>query len=227
MRVVLKIGGHLFSRENNLIDFNYLAKISKILRICVKEVSKLLVVVGGGYVARKYIELGRSLGLTESILDLLGIEVARVNAALIYSLTTNSPSPPIPRSLEEAIEKALSTNFLTIGGYQPGQSTTTVAALTAEALPADLLLLTTNVEGIYDSDPKVNPRAKLMREVSVERLEKMFLKEIMAGEYRLLDPLSVKIIKRSKINTLVFSGVDPDNILRAIRGERVGTRILV
>ena len=113
-----------------------------------------------------------------------------------------------------------------MGGLQPGQSTTTVAALVAEALSAEQLIIATDVDGIYDSDPKLNPAARKFDRVRIEKLEKMFSGGVRAGEYKLLDPLTISLIKRSRIRTQVLNGRPPSNIRRALKGEVVGTLIV-
>ena len=225
LRIVLKIGGHLFSRKDCLLDKKYLVNVSNILKECIKKTKKMVVVVGGGYIARNYIDVGKG-HLSESVLDTLGIEISRINASLLYSLVTETLLPRIPRSLEETLDRLTYYDFITIGGYQPGQSTTTVAALTAEAIKADKLLIATNVEGVYDSDPNLNPNAKLLKKVKAREIEDMFSKNLIAGEYRLLDIYSLKIIERSKISTIIFNGKNPENILRALKGMDIGTLII-
>ncbi len=224
---VIKIGGHLLMNEEGSFRINYIHDLLNVLKRISRETGhKIVVVVGGGYTARKYIGAARESNVNESILDTLGIMVSRLNASLLYSIYYNK-APIIPKSLEE-LAYLLSTNLdvIFMGGLQPGQSTTTVAALVAESTNSDLII-TTNVDGIYTTDPKKDPKAKLLKRVNVSLLKKIFDKEELAGEYRMLDPLSIKIISRSKISTHIINGENPQNILDlVIEGKDIGTLIV-
>lgn len=224
---VIKIGGHLLMDEGGSFRINYIRELLNVLKkISHKTGHKIVVVVGGGYTARRYIGAAREFNVNEAVLDTLGIIVSRINASLLYSMYYNKP-PIIPKSLEE-LAYLLSTNLdvIFMGGLQPGQSTTTVAALVAESTHSDLIIAT-NVDGIYTADPRKTPGAKLLKQVDVSFLKKIFDKEELAGEYRMLDPLSIKIISRSKINTRIINGVNPQNIYDLIIGRRdIGTLIV-
>jgi len=114
-----------------------------------------------------------------------------------------------------------------LGGLQPGQSTNAVAAATAEAINADLLINATNVDGVYTDDPQKNPNAKKINQIKVDELLKMMIGfELSAGGYELFDPVAVKIVKRSKIPTWIIDGRDVNNIEKVLRGEKVGTKII-
>jgi uridylate kinase len=87
------------------------------------------------------------------------------------------------------------------------------------------LLYATNVEGIYDKDPKKFKEAKLLSRVHIDDLIKIFEKnqEFYAGGYKLFDLQSLQILKRSKIPVRVFNGEIPENILKVIKNEDIGT----
>ncbi len=114
-----------------------------------------------------------------------------------------------------------------MGGLQPGQSTNAVAALAAEITRAEMLVNGTDVDGVYTEDPKKNPKAKLIRSVNVDKLLNWAMKgEVFAGRYELLDPLAIKIMQRAKTPTRFVSLQNPDNIINALHGKDVGTRVV-
>jgi uridylate kinase len=113
-----------------------------------------------------------------------------------------------------------------MGGLTPGQSTNAVAALAAETVQADMLLNATNVDGIYDRDPK-EPGAKKLESVTVDELSEILSGTgTRAGEYKLFDPVAIRVVGRSRIPTAIFNGNDPENLLRLVKGEKVGSRIV-
>ncbi|MEM4004515.1 MAG: UMP kinase, partial [Desulfurococcaceae archaeon] len=92
---------------------------------------------------------------------------------------------------------------------------------------ADLILNATDVDGIYDSNPKKNPQAKLLKEVHIKELEEMLSDKELAGYYELFDRVGLNVVKRSKIPLVFLSVYNTENIRRAIDGEDfVGTRIV-
>lgn len=117
--------------------------------------------------------------------------------------------------------------IVVLGGLQPGQSTNAVAALAAEAMRADLLVNATDVGGVYTADPRKDPNAKKLDKVTPEELMTILSTEgFRAGEYQLMDPLAIRIIQRSGLPVVIVDGRDPSNIEKALRGKRIGTRIV-
>ncbi|OYT62999.1 MAG: uridylate kinase [Thermofilum sp. ex4484_15] len=227
MKLVLKVGGHLISSEIKTIDSAYLIGLSNVIRELSSEVEKLVVVVGGGKVAREYLKVLSRINENKSILDLMGIQVTRINALLLaYCLKGLAPYE-IPRNLEELSSLIAKNTVVVMGGIQPGYSTTAVAALVAENLDADLLLLATDVEGVYDADPKVNPNAKMLSKVTIKELTHVLRGyKSLPGTYKLLDLMTIEILRRSRIPTVIFKGIPPSNIIKAVREGGLGTRIV-
>ena len=187
----------------------------------------MVVVTGGGSIARKYIATARELGASEAVCDQIGIHVSRLNAQLLATALEESAFPEIPETFEDLTRSAGSGLVVVMGGLQPGQSTNAVAALAAEVMHADLLVNATNVDGVYTADPRKDSHAKKLDEVTPEDLMRILSSEgIRAGEYALMDPVAIRIIQRSRISATVIDGRDPSNVDKALRGKRIGTRIV-
>lgn len=222
-RIVIKLSGRIFGIENNeklLKDYaTFLVKISKMCQP--------IIVAGGGKIARHYISHARSSGADESTLDELGIEVSRLNAKLlIYALKDKAyPHPPI--TLTETRHAVDSGLIVVAGGLHPGQSTNGTAALIAEKIQASEFLNATDVDGIYDSDPNKNPKAKKFKRIELRNLRNILVHEnSLAGGYDLMDIVALKIIERSKIKTRVLKA-DISILEKAIKGLPVGTEIII
>ena len=224
MRAVVKLGGALFRREP---DVAALKDMGKTLRDFVEKGNQLVVVAGGGENARIYIGAARKLGAEESTCDLLGIQITRANAELMRLALGSTASTKIPTTLGDLPHFTGSGKVVVMGGLQPGQSTNAVAALAAEITRSEILVNGTDVDGVYTEDPKKNPKAKLIRSVDVGKLLSLAMAgEVFAGHYELLDPLAIKILQRAKIPTRFVSLEDPENILDALHGKDVGTKIV-
>ena len=224
MRAVVKLGGVLFRREPNA---SALRDVGKTLGDFVDKGNQLVVVAGGGENARTYIAAARKLGAEESTCDLLGIQITRVNAELMRLALGSMASSKIPTSLSDLPHFTGPGKAVVMGGLQPGQSTNAVAALAAEITRSEILVNGTDVEGVYTDDPKKNPKAKLIRSVEANKLLSWAMAgEVFAGRYELLDPLAIKIMQRAKIPTRFVSLQDPENILKALLGKDVGTKVV-
>ena len=221
--VVVKISGKWINPEKPTIIGEYARVLNKLHG----EGYRVAVVVGGGRVAREYINAGRSLGLSEAMLDLLGIAATRLNAMLFTVILDDLAYPDVPRSLEEFLQAWSSGKIVVCGGFQPGQSTNAVSAVIAEAIGAKLLVNATTVEGVYNKDPRKHPDAKLLRELTVDELYNILVKEQhpTAGGYELMDPISLMIIKRSKLIVKIVNGAKPENVYKAVKGGNPGTTI--
>ena len=223
MKLVLKISGKLVNPE----DPGYILKLADVVRELVREGHRVAVVIGGGGIARKYIDACRSLGGSEGICDLMGIEASRLNALLFTIALGDLVYRRVVRNIDEMLEAWSTGLVVATGGFQPGQSTVAVSAIIAEMISADLLIYATVVSGIYDRDPTLDPNAKLLKRVSVEELRRILSRQsVSAGRYELIDPLALSIIERSRIRVAVIDGRDPTTIIQAVRGEDIGTLVV-
>jgi len=221
-RIVIKLSGSVFAMDNTKVLKDYASFLVKICKIC-----QPVVVAGGGKIARHYISHARTSGADESTLDELGIEVSRLNAKLLIYALKNKAYPHPPTNLQE-VKHAVDSGLIVIsGGLHPGQSTNATAALIAEKVHASEFLNTTDVDGIYDSDPRKNKKAKKFKRIELKNLRKLLVhEETIAGGYDLMDIVALKVIERSKIKTRILKS-DIKNIEKAIKGNSVGTEIII
>ena len=221
-RVVIKLSGRIFSMDNVKMLADYAEFLVKMSKTC-----QPIVVAGGGTIARHYISHARTSGADESSLDELGIEISRLNAKLLIYALKNRAYPHPPVTLQE-IRHAVDAGLVVVtGGLHPGQSTNGTAALIAEKVQAEQFLNATDVDGVYDMDPRKFKNAKKFNRIELKHLKAILVQEdSVAGGYDLMDILALKIIERSKIKTRIIKA-DPKIIERAINGGDVGTEIVL
>lgn len=208
--------------NNTKLLKDYAAFLVKISKIC-----HPIIIAGGGNIARHYISHARLSGADESTLDELGIEVSRLNAKLLIYALKNRAYPHPPTTLQEVRHAVDSGQIVVTGGLHPGQSTNGTAALIAEKTKANVFLNATDVDGIYDSDPNKNKRAKKFKRIDLKKLRSLLVREdSVAGGYDLMDIVALKVIERSKIKTVVLNS-DLKNLEKAIKGSPVGTEIII
>ena len=222
-RIVIKLSGSIFSQDTNHDSIKNYAQ----MLVDISNNVQPIVIAGGGKIARHYINLARSLGCDEANLDIIGIEVSRLNAKLLIAAIGDQAYSQVPKNLEEVAIAVASGKIVIAGGLHPGQSTNATSALIAETSKASGFVNSTDVDGIYDSDPNVNPNARLFKEITVnECMEILRAEHTLAGTYDLMDIIALKVIERSKIPTRVVRS-DVGNIRDAIDGKDIGTKIVV
>lgn len=222
--LVIKLSGSVFNFKTTSKSLKEYAQVLLDIQTKVQPV----VVSGGGIIARHYVNLARSLGSDESSLDEMGIEISRLNAMLLSAALGDSVYPVIPSNLEEISIACQSGKIVVSGGLHPGQSTNATAALICEKIKADRFLNATDVDGIYDSDPKKNAKAKMFKEITIKKcLDLLNNESTQAGNYELMDIVAMKVIERSKIPTYVLKS-DPKVIRNLImKNRQTGTKITV
>jgi uridylate kinase len=223
LRIVLRIGGSVIASPPNPEIINrYVEIITRILN----EGHKIVTVVGGGRPAREFIQIAKDMGLDEPEQDEVAISISRVFAQLISMGLGGHEWREVPTSLEEAKEALRSRGTVVMGGLRPGMTTDAVAALAASEIDADLIIKATNQDGIYTKDPEKHPDAEKIDEMSFEDLTRLLERDRhVAGIHQIIDPEAARILREKRIRTIVVNGFNPENVVAALRGERVGTVI--
>jgi uridylate kinase len=220
--VVVSIGGSVVLSDE--ADVLFLKNLTDLFKKICKEY-KLFIIVGGGKIARRYIQLGRELGFDEDTLDLIGIDVTRVNARIITNLLGVS-NKEIPNTTDEAIK--LEKPIVVMGGTDPKHSTDFVGAELAEKTHAVRFVNATNVDGIYDKDPNKYKNATQLKEISIDQLITQYgTKWSAAGKNIFMDEPALEIIKRAKLTTYIVNGKRLDQLEKALYGQSFNGTIIL
>ena len=210
MLVVFKLGGSIAFPGKP--DAEYIVKFAE----KVKGLGcRLAIVVGAGAISRDYVNELRKHSMNEAFLDEVGIEIARLNARVVAKFVSGK----YVETLEHARETVEEGLIPVMGGLIPGQSTDAAAAVLAEYLEADQLVVLTDVDGIYDKDPKKHRDAKIVKKLSFDELKKICEHlEYRASDYPVFDFVAAKIVSRSRIRTVVCNGRKLE-LDRAVHGK--------
>ena len=212
--VVVSIGGSVILSED--ADTVFLEKLGTLLTKLSKRY-KLFIIVGGGTIARSYIQRGRELKFDEEFLDQIGINITRVNARLLTNIIKLS-NKEIPATTDEA--KKIDKPTVVMGGTTPGHSTDMVGAELAEKTNASRFVIATDVNGIYNKDPNKYRDAKQLKEVAIDQLIQQYgTTWDAAGKNIVIDNPALEIIKRAKLRTSVVNGKQLDQLEKAITGQ--------
>jgi uridylate kinase len=227
-RIMLKISGEaLAAGKGTGIDEGILSDISDRVKKVWEMGIQIGIVVGGGnfWRGRSSRSMDRTtadhMGMLATVINSLALQDAleakgvptRVQTALDMPRVAE---PYIRRRAVHHLEKNLVVIFA-CGTGNPFFSTDTAAVLRAAEIEAEVILLAKNVDAVYDSDPRQNPEAV--------RFERISYQEVLARQLGVMDSTATSLCMDNNIPILVFSIKDPDNILRALSGENVGTFI--
>ena len=172
-----------------------------------------------GKTARYYAETGRELGGDTYQLDILGIGATRLNAQLLALALGDMPDR-VPETAEETAKAAAPGKIAVMGGTEPGHTTDAVAMMVASYMDADRVVNATSVDAVYTDDPRSNPDAVKIPEMTIGRLGEIVYKEHGASKSSVFDPLGVKIAAERNIDIMIVDGRNLDELRKAILGER-------
>jgi uridylate kinase len=216
--IVLSVGGSIMLPDGN--EKRYLGRLVALLRKHSND-SRFFCVTGGGRTARYFIRLGRELGADESYLDEVGIQVTRLNARMLISALGKDANHVPAKDYDDAERLGRTHKFVVMGGVASGYTTDAVAAILAERVGAETLVIMTSVDAVYSEDPKKNPKAKRHERLDPKQLLEITTKNQMAaGSTNVIDPVASIIISRSGIRTVVLHGDDLDSLDAVLRGKK-------
>jgi len=225
-RILLKVSGEALSGSKGTgFDMNVLSEVSKVVKKCHEAGVEIAVVVGGGNFWRG--RDGHNMNRTRA--DHMGMLATVMNS---LALASAFEAEGIPTRVQTSIEmrqiaepyirnkamRHLDKGRVVIFGCGTGNpffSTDTTAALRAAEIEADAILLAKNVDAVYDSDPATNPDAKKFSEVT--------FKEVLNLGLKVMDSTATSLCMDNNIPILVFGIADPENIVRVLCGEKIGT----
>lgn len=227
-RVMIKLSGEGLAGEQEFgIDPATVQQISESVKEVYVHDVEISVVVGGGnfWRGRQGFGMDKStadyMGMLSTVLNALALQDALEQMGVPVRVQTaiemkEIAEPYIKRKAMRHLEKRRVVIFAA-GTGNPFFTTDTTAALRAAEIDADIILLAKNVDAVYDSDPAINPNAQKFDHLS-------YLDVINKG-LKVMDSTAITLCMDNDIPILVFGLDNPDNILRAVNGEQIGTLI--
>lgn len=225
-RIMLKISGEALSAEQGVgINSTILGEISDKIKSAWKMGVEIGIVVGGGnfWRGRSSVNMDRTtadhMGMLATIMNSLALQDALESRGVPTRVQTAIDMPRIaePYIRRKAV-RHLEKNRVVIfacGTGNPYFSTDTAAVLRAAEIEAEVILLAKNVDAVYDSDPRKNPEAK--------RFSRITYMDVLQRQLGVMDSTATSLCMDNDIPLMVFSIKQPENILKVLNGENVGT----
>lgn len=227
-RALIKLSGEALACANgNGIDFDKVGKVVEQIKKVVESGVQVGIVIGGGnfWRGRQGRDMNRStadyMGMLATAINSLGMQDSLIHAGIKAKVLTALGITAVgePFNQQNAV-KYLEEGYVVIfacGTGNPYFSTDTGAALRAAEIGADVLLLAKNVDGIYDSDPKINKNAKKYDKISYID----FIKQGLTA----MDTSAVTLCMENNIPVIAFGLSEKESIVRVVGGEKMGTII--
>ncbi|MBE7383542.1 MAG: UMP kinase [Leptolyngbya sp. SIO1E4] len=227
-RVLLKLSGEaLMGQLSYGIDPAIVQAIAEEVSEVVKQGIQIAIVVGGGNIFRGL--KGAAAGMDRATADYIGMLATVMNAMTLQDAIERNGTPTrvqtaitmqevaepyIRRRAIRHLEKSRVVIF-GAGSGNPFFTTDTTAALRAAEIGADVVFKGTKVDGVYDSDPKLNPKAK--------RFTSLTYGHVLTHDLKVMDGTAIALCKDNSIPIMIFDLSVPGNIGRAVMGESIGT----
>ena len=227
-RVLLKISGEALAGDKHRgLDFEVIGKVCDVVKQCVSLGVQVGIVVGGGNFWRGLKDGGDRMERTRA--DHMGMLATVINALAVADCLEQ-------RGVEVRVQTAIAMNAIAepyirgrairhlekgrvvifgCGTGNPFFSTDTGAVLRAAEIEADAILLAKNIDGVYSADPKVDPNAVKYEYITYD--------DVLAKHLAVMDTTATSLSMDNHIPVLVFALKDPQNILRVVMGEQIGT----
>lgn len=225
-RILLKLSGEALSGDlKSGFDFDVVTRICKSIKKCTALGTQVAIVIGGGNFWR-----GRSggtmertradhMGMLATVINSLALQDTLEQLGVPAKVMTSLDMPAFAETFtRDAAVKYLENGNVVIFGCGTGNpffSTDTAATLRAAEINADIIFKATMVDGVYDCDPHKFPEAK--------RFDSLTFSEVLSRGLAVMDSTAASMCKDNHLSLLVFSLQDPDNIVRALEGENIGT----
>ena len=227
-RILLKISGEALAGIKGMgIDYDFVLRVCESVKRSVEDGCQIGIVVGGGnfWRGKQHEKMDRTradhIGMLATVMNSLALQDALENLGVPTRVQTaiemRSVAEPVIRNRAvRHLEKGRVVIF-GCGTGNPFFSTDTAAALRAAELHADAVFKGTTVDGVYSADPRKDPDAVRFDEISYD--------EVLARRLQVMDSTATSLAMDNGIPVIVFALADPDNIIRVLSGEAVGTLV--
>jgi uridylate kinase len=227
-RVLLKISGEaLAGGAGRGLDFPFIDQVCSVIQSCTALGVEVGIVVGGGNFWRGVKDGGGKMERSRA--DQVGMLATVMNSLAVLDVLEQRGQPAkvltsIPvGSVTEVYSRPLADRYLKEGQVvifgggtgNPYFSTDTAAVLRAAEIGADMILLAKNIDGVYSADPKKDPNAIKYDHISYD--------QVLAGHLQVMDLPATSLALENHIPVMIFALADPENILRVVMGEQIGT----
>lgn len=225
--VVISVGGSLIVPQE--IDIDFLASLKDLIESEIKDGRHFVIIAGGGRTARKYQDAVRAVGeLAPEDIDWIGIHATRLNGHLLRTAFREVAHPVMITNPDEILDVPKETPLIIAAGYRPGASTDLRAVQIARHRGAQRLVNLSNIDYVYTADPKTDPAAKPILDITWRDFRKMIPADWDPGLSSPFDPVAARTAEAFQLEVTILNGAHLEELRKYLRGETfAGTKIHV
>ena len=202
-RIVVSVGGSCIVPDG--IDTDFLTRFKALILEKVEQGFSFAIITGGGKTCRRYQDAANTVTpLSQADLDWIGIHATRLNAQLLRNIFVGYAHPEVIHN--PTIDIDADEPVIIAAGWQPGCSTDYDAVLMAKNLGARRLVNLSNIDYVYDSDPKKNPKAKKIENISWAEFRKIIPDHWDPGLSSPFDPIAAKEAEALGLEVAIING---------------------
>ena len=221
--IVISLGGSLIVPKH--IDWQFLKKFRELIISEIKKGKKFVIITGGGYTAREYIQASNKITkLTRDDSDWIGIHATRMNAHLIKTIFRNYAHPRInknPQTKEDlSMHFSKGEKIMIAAGWRPGWSTDYVAVILAQRLKAEKLINLSNIKYVYNKDPKKYSDAEKIEKINWKDFRKIVGNRWDPGLNAPFDPVASKLAEKIKLEVIIAEGKNLENLKNILADKK-------
>lgn len=210
MTYVISVGGSLIVPKAG-IDIDFLKYFRRFVLKRFDKGDRLIIVSGGGITARHYVQAAAKVDkVPAEDQDWLGIHATRLNAHLLRTLLRDIAHPEIITNPDKALRTR--SRLIIAGGYRPGWSTDYVAVLLAEKYKAKTVINLSNIDYVYDRDPKIFKNAQKITAINWPDFQDIVGEDWAPGLNAPFDPIASKLAHKLKLKVVILNGKNLNNV---------------
>src|SRR3989344_1502005 len=219
--IIISLGGSMI--VPNDIDTLFLKRFKNTIHKFLLK-NKFFIFVGGGKISRNYQKALLELGADNKERDLIGIDVSRMNAQVVKQAFD---SVAFDKLITDQTKKIISRRDVAVfGGWKPGWSTDYCSVMLAKNMGIKTIVNITNIDYVYDKDPKKYPSAKALKEVNWKEFRKIVGDKWVPGLSMPFDPRASKMAEILKIKVIMINGAHLDRLENFLHNKQfIGTVI--
>lgn len=223
--VVMSVGGSLIVPDQ--IDTNFLSTFKKFIDDETALGRRFIIIAGGGRTARRYQDAASDVtDLTPDDLDWMGIHATRLNGHLLRTIFRDSAYKVMITNPDEILDVSKDEKVIIASGYRPGCSTDLRAVQIAERVGAKKVINLSNIDYVYTDDPRKNPEATIIKNISWSDFRAMIPSDWDPGMSAPFDPIAAKEADEKNIEVAVINGNKPESLIDYLHGDEfIGTKI--
>ncbi len=229
-RVLLKVSGEALAGDAHRgLDFSVINAVCQVIRQCVDLGVQIGLVIGGGNFWRGVKDgadkmqrsHGDAMGMLATVMNSIAVadalEKHGVDARVLSAVEMNKFAEYFTRDTADRYLNEGKVVIFAAGTGNPYFSTDTGAVLRGVEIEADAILMAKNVDGIYSADPNVDPNAV--------KFDSLTYDEVLSRHLKATDTTAMTLAMDNHMTLVCFALADPQNILRVICGEKIGTTV--